>query len=94
MAKLNELKNDLDWVQSIVIEQARSLDLTAYAIERSRVQDTGGPFMLYDPHMGKTIYAIPCWRCGRNIEVDEDTFGKCNYCTCSSCKCEIRKPKE
>jgi hypothetical protein len=57
--------------------------------EPARVQDGGG-FTLYDPHTGATIRALPCWRCGRNIRVDDETYKQHNSVTCATCAQEIR----
>lgn len=59
-------------------------------VDRSRVQDTGGGFVLYDEHTGESIFALPCWRCGRNEKVDALDWHRCSHVTCATCAKEIK----
>ena len=61
------------------------------SIDRRHVQETGGPFVLYDDRTGETTFALPCWRCGRNLVVQREEFERANHCTCPMCAREIQR---
>ena len=63
-------------------------------VERSRLADTCHAFSVTDEATGETLYYLPCYRCGKRIEVTHKEFMAANYCTCCSCLPDKREARK